>query len=175
MLLSLPPGKTEVELQRKQNRKRHCFLSPGFYLQVKTGITVESTPQKKKNLLTEEAEKAKGERDRNRGETRVSAPSTESAPVLCQSRLLSRFLGQIWFPTVVFFFLLWTVAWRVKGKLYLTVARERERRVVIWTGSVWKIEERLVNFLAAFSPASCGWYKIIPHCCISEKKLLTCS
>lgn len=65
---------------------------------------MESTPQKKKNLLTEEAEKAKGERDRNRGETRVSAPSTESAPVLCQSRLHSRFLGQIWFPTVVFFF-----------------------------------------------------------------------
>lgn len=89
---------------------------------------MESTPQKKKNLLTEEAEKAKGERDRNRGETRVSAPSTESAPVLCQSRLLSRFLGQIWFPTVVFFFCFGQSPGELKENFILQLL-ERERDV----------------------------------------------
>ena len=113
---------------------------PGFYLQVKTGITVEATPQKKMNLLTEEAEKGEGGEGSkprwNKGERSLDG---ERSGVVSESVTFTVSRSNLDSYSCCFFFALDSRLESYRKTLSHSCWRERETRVFIWTGSVWKI------------------------------------
>ena len=107
---------------------RGIVFSPVSIFRVKTGLTVETTPPKKKNLLDaggwggEEGSKPRWNQDERS---------------LCQSLLPSRFLGQIWILQLLFVVFALDSRQESKRKS-LSFSCEREREVFLSGLEVYK-------------------------------------